>query len=393
MTALTIRKNVAVTEIVAATLIAEKCEAFVTTEVQTKSVAKEGTTTDKPEGPGPMTGFEHLPETDVLVSSLVPGFYLRQAGTDSAHIRLLVDAAGAVKLPPILVQKNGCRIIDGMHRVEAAKLRGERTIRARVLDCSDEEALVLAIKTNIQHGLPLSKADRISGAKRILAAHLDWSDRAVAEIAGLSAKTIASLRNRTTTEAQAQAQGKRLGRDGKRRPLSAADGRRRAAEYIDAHPEASLREVAREADVSLGTVHDVRERLRRGSDPVRSDRRRSNGDSGDRADPAQSAATVVPASSSLPTLRPRTARSSVQQLDWPTISSRLAGDPALKYTEGGRAFLRWMSMHSTKADEWQEFIDAIPMHWLKDVSRVADTVSAEWRDFAERLRSRQAAAS
>jgi ParB-like chromosome segregation protein Spo0J len=365
----------------------------VTAQVEQKPVAEVSATTDKHDRTGLMSGFEHLPETDVMVSSLVPGFYLRQAGTDSTHIRLLVDAAGAVKLPPILVQKNGCRIIDGMHRVEAAKLRGEATIRARVLDCSDEEALVLAIKTNIQHGLPLSKADRISGAKRILAAHLDWSDRAVAEIAGLSAKTIASLRNRTTTEAQAQ--GKRLGRDGKRRPLSAAEGRRRAAEYIDAHPEASLREVAREADVSLGTVHDVRERLRRGSDPVRGERERSSADGAAKknAEPAGLRAADRPSLPPPSTLRARTVRTNIQQLDWPTIAARLAGDPALKYTEGGRAFLRWMSAHSTKADEWQEFIDAIPMHWLKDVSRVAETVSAEWRDFAERLRNRQAAAS
>lgn len=358
-----------------------------TTQVEQKPIAEVSDAIDGNNATEAPTGYEHVPETDVPVSSLVPGFYLRQAGTDSTHVRLLVDAAGAVRLPPILVQKNGCRIIDGMHRVEAAKLRGEPAIRARVIDCSDEEALVLAIKTNIQHGLPLSKADRISGAKRILAAHLDWSDRAVAEIAGLSAKTIASLRNRTSTENQAQ--GKRLGRDGKRRPLSAAEGRRRAAEYIDAHPEASLREVAREADVSLGTVHDVRERLRRGSDPVRNER--------GRAAETAAAATTVRTTDRPPlppsTLRARTGRPHVQQLDWPTIAARLAGDPALKYTEGGRAFLRWMGAHSTKADEWQEFIDAIPLHWLADVSRVADTVSAEWRDFAERLRNRQAAAS
>lgn len=119
-----------------------------------------------------------------------------------------------------------CRIIDGTHRVEAAKLRGKQNINARIIDCGDEDALILAINSNIQHGLPLSKADRISGAKRILAAHPDWSDRVVAEIAGLSAKTIASLRNRSMGT---KFTGKRLGRDGKRRPLSAAEGRRRAA--------------------------------------------------------------------------------------------------------------------------------------------------------------------
>lgn len=347
-----------------------------------------------------MSGIEHMPETDVQVSSLVPGFYLRQAGTDPAHIRLLADAAGTTKLPPILVQEGNYRIIDGMHRVEAAKLRGEVTIRARLIDCTDGEALVLAIKSNVLHGLPLSKADRISGAKRVLAAHTDWSDRAVAEISGLSAKTIASLRNRATDEMQFR--GKRLGRDGRRRPLSAAEGRRRAAAYIGAHPEAPLREVAREADVSLGTVHDVRERLRRGWDCATQERGRQLAIAPVRPADGMSAPAPLPrnalpgspmSGSPLPAspLRARVGRNPQQPLPWPTIAPKLAGDPALKYTEGGRAFLRWMAARSAQADEWREFIDAIPMHWLRDVSQVAETMSAEWREFAERLRGRHAA--
>ena len=360
-------------------------------------------------------GIEHMPETDVQVSSLVPGFYLRQAGTDPAHIRLLADAAGTTKLPAILVQEGNYRIIDGMHRVEAAKLRGEVTIRARLIDCTDGEALVLAIKSNVLHGLPLTKADRISGAKRVLAAHPDWSDRAVAEISGLSAKTIASLRNRATDEMQFR--GKRLGRDGRRRPLSAVEGRRRAAAYIGAHPEAPLREVAREADVSLGTVHDVRERLRRGWDCATQERGRQLAMAPVR--PAEGISAPVPLPGSpLPAsplsgsplsgsplsgsplsgsplsgslVRARVGRTPQQSLPWPRIASKLAGDPALKYTEGGRAFLRWMAARSAQADEWREFIDAIPMHWLRDVSQVAETMSAEWREFAERLRGRHAA--
>src|ERR1039458_10339815 len=136
-----------------------------------------------------------VPEVSVPISLLVPGFHLRQEGTDPAHVRLLADAAGSVQLPSILVQKSGSRIIDGLHRLEVAKLRGEWAISARIVDCTDSEALVLAIKTNTLHGLPVSRADRISGAKRMLAAHPDWSDRAVAGITGLSAKSIASLRN------------------------------------------------------------------------------------------------------------------------------------------------------------------------------------------------------
>ena len=230
---------------------------FELTEVSDAAIANSS-------NPDPMRMIEQLPEISVPIGSLVPGFHLRHEGTDIAHVRLLADAAGSVELPSILVQKSGSRIIDGMHRIEVAKLRGEWNITARIVDCTDDEALVLAIKSNTLHGLPLTRADRISSAKRILGTHADWSDRAVAGITGLNAKAIASLRNSSAGDMQFD--GKRLGRDGKRRPVMPAEGRRRAAEYINAHPEASLREVARETDVSLGTVHDVRERIRRGAD-------------------------------------------------------------------------------------------------------------------------------
>jgi ParB-like chromosome segregation protein Spo0J len=336
--------------------------------------------------PDPMSLIEQLPEVNVPVGSLVPGFHLRHEGTDAAHVRLLADASGSVKLPAILVQKHGSRIIDGMHRVEAAKLRGEWTIGARIVDCTDSEALVLAVRSNTLHGLPLSRADRISSAKRILAAHVDWSDRAVAGITGLSAKAIASLRNSTTGSTQFE--GKRLGRDGKRRPVMPAEGRRRAAEYINAHPEASLREVARETDVSLGTVHDVREKIRRGADHAA-------------GTPDQPAENVAARPVAVPALVPpapvgiihgggaRTA----PRLAWPAISAKLTADPALRYTDGGRAFLRWMALHSMQADEWREFIDAIPQHWLKEVSRIAVSMSEEWQQFANRLGTKLEAAS
>lgn len=334
--------------------------------------------------PYAMNGLENLPEIDIPLRSLSPGFYLRQAGMDASHIRLLAEAADSVELQPILVQRNGSRVIDGMHRIEAAKLRGEQSIRARFVDCTDAEALVFAIRSNVLHGLPLSRADRISGAKRILAAHRDWSDRAVAGVVGLNAKTIALLRNRSTEELQFH--GKRLGRDGKRRPLSAAEGRKRAAEYIDSHPEASLREVAREADVSLGTVHDVRERIRSGTEHLTGKEGRSAEEVRGRSSTGVTACPPLQAT----VLGVHAEKRNPAQLDWPTISSKLAGDPTLKYTEGGRAFLRWMAAHATQADRWREFTDAIPAYWLRDVSQVADSVSAEWREFAQWLRRRQA---
>jgi ParB-like chromosome segregation protein Spo0J len=333
--------------------------------------------------PDPMSLVGQLPEVSVPIGSLIAAFYLRQAGTDPAHVRLLADAASSVDLPAVLVQKQGWRLIDGMHRLEAAKLRGERSIRARVVDCSDEEALVLAVKSNTLHGLPLARADRISGAKRILSAHPDWSDRVIAGMAGLSARTIASLRNSTIGEAAFI--GKRLGRDGKRRPVVSEEGRLRAAEYIRAHPDASLRQVASATDVSLGTAHSVREKLRQGTEPTVAATHRRPGPESPAAGPAEPAVRMP---AQVTTMLPRSAC-----LNWSAISAKLAGDPTLRYTAGGRAFLRWMSLHAMQADEWREFIDAIPQRWAGEVARVAASMSDEWQEYSRTLQAREETAS
>ncbi|MEV6835744.1 ParB N-terminal domain-containing protein [Streptomyces sp. NPDC051133] len=366
-----------------------------------------------------LKNFEKLPARDVPINALSTGVALRQGGTDSAHIQLLIDAAGTAELPPILVQMDGYRVIDGLHRVEAARLRGDTSIKARFLDCSDSEALVIGMKANGSHGLPLSKSDRVSGARRVLTSHPDWSDRAIAGITGLSAKTIASLRDRS---ADAPLDGKRVGRDGRRRPVDAAEGRRRAAEYITAHPNAPLRQVARETDVSLGTVHDVSARLRRGDSPERDGRRRPAAHS----QPVQPLQPLQP----MAPVRPMHAGHPVRPADdmagpaavvsgggprvplrvapspdgapvhrrnhtdappsWATVAAKMATDPAIRYNAGGREFLRWMQLHATDPDEeWRELVDAVPSHWLGVVAPIAERIAREWGLLAERLKAKQ----
>jgi ParB-like chromosome segregation protein Spo0J len=328
---------------------------------------------------------DQLPVVEVPLSSLDRGLFLRGSGTDPTHVRLLADAANSSDLPPILVQKSSSRIVDGMHRFAAAKLRGEKTIRTRLINCTDEDAFILAVKSNTLHGLPLSRTDRIFGAKRILTWHPDWSDRAVGMAAGLSAKTIAGLRRLSNDGVQQS--GKRLGRDGKRRPVAGADGRRRAADYIAARPDASLRAIAREADVSLGTAQDVRARVQRGMDPITTGQQSSSAersaDPGSPADRQQSGNGAVP----------RDVRRTTSQQNWTEISAKLMNDPSLKYSEGGRAFIRWMTLHAENTREWREFTDAVPAHWLKDISLIADSIRQEWCEFAEQLRRRQSLAT
>jgi ParB-like chromosome segregation protein Spo0J len=334
----------------------------------------------------PTDMIDRLPVFSVSLSSLKPGFFLRQSGTDDAHVQLLVDAASASELPAILVQENSLRVVDGMHRIEAARLRGEECINARFVDCSDEEAFMLAVKSNTLHGLPLSRADRIDGARRILEWHADWSDRAVAAAAGLSAKTVAGLRR---SDAEVHDLNKRLGRDGKRRPVTGVEGRRRAAGYLMTHPRASLREVAREADVSLGTAHDVRAKLRQGLDPVAVGQRNPAEEQESQGSDREGRRDWISPSNGS-SLRPR--RQGSPPSSWSAISPKLAKDPTIRYTERGRAFLCWMDTRMMQPGDWGDFVDAIPPHWMDDISLIADSVGDAWREFATQLRARQSSA-
>lgn len=310
---------------------------------------------------------DQSPVRELPLDSLGRGPFRRVTGTDEAHVRLLAEVANFDELPPILVQRGSLRVIDGAHRLEAAKARGEKLIRARVVDCTDDDAYVLAVCANTLDGLPLCRADRVASARRILGWHPDWSDRAIGTVTGLSAGTVGGIRQESASEAGQFT--KRLGRDGRRRPVTALKGRERAAEYIAAWPDAPLREVARQTDVSLGTAADVRARMRRGLDPVIPGGDGRGGGGGRRQGRHPAAA-------------PR----------WPQLAPKLADDPSLRYTEGGRAFLRWMTTLMTGTAQWREFADAVPAHWLDDVGRVAEQASEEWRCFAEHLRRRQGSA-
>jgi hypothetical protein len=164
--------------------------------------------------------------TLVPISALVVDGSPRSAGADSGHIRLLAELSGT--LPPITVHRPTMRVIDGMHRVRAAMLNGRSEIEARLLDCDENVAFVLAVKANVTHGLPLSQADRAAAAERIILDNPQWSDRAVAAAAGLSDKTVSRIRASSSAERPQSEQPARPGRPappaGRRHP--AAAGRR-----------------------------------------------------------------------------------------------------------------------------------------------------------------------
>ena len=260
---------------------------------------------------------------EVPITSLLPADTPRFGRPDPEHAMALAEVGP--DLPPVLVRRQSMRVIDGMHRLGAVELRGDRTIRARFFDGSEEEAFLLAVSLNVTHGLPLKIAERRSAAQRIVKLRPDMSDRSIARIAGLAAKTVAGIR-RSASEDVPQLDN-RLGSDGRWRPLRPAEGRRIAGELFVEQPEAPLRRIARQAGISVGTARDVRERVRRGEDPTPPRQRPgSAGSAGEAIDRRASGGVDRPSA----------------PVDQRALLGTLQRDPSLLYSDAGRSLLRWL---------------------------------------------------
>ncbi|WP_318306149.1 ParB/RepB/Spo0J family partition protein [Amycolatopsis solani] len=290
---------------------------------------------------------------NVPIRDLAPFAAAPRTVEDAEHVRLLAESA--IAPPPIVVHRATTQVIDGLHRVRAAQSRGETTIAAVFFDGDVKEAFVLAVKLNAMHGLPLTLADRKAAAREILFLYPQWSDRRIAGVAGLSPKTVAAIRRRSDGEIP-----RPTGRLASNGVLyrSTEQARRRAAELFEADPDASAREVALAAGVSVTTAKDVRKRLRGGEEPV--SRKESK--------PARAAAIGTAGPGADPAY----------------VLDRMRRDPALRFTESGRAVLRWLEVPFGGAD-LKTVVDKIPSHCAPGLAEVARQRSRDWDQLAELL--------
>lgn len=307
----------------------------------------------------------------VPVTSLRASESPRVSGEDPEHIRALAETDG--ELPPIIVHRTTMRVIDGMHRLRAAELRDEHEIKVRFFDGNESDAFILAVRANIAHGLPLSLADRKSAAARIIAANPQWSDRLIASKAGLAAKTVGSMRG------QSGSAEVRVGQDGRVRPISGSEGRQIAGELITDNPRLSLRQVARAAGISPETVRDVRSRLSRGEDPTLPAQpprpRRAAED-----EPLPEARKIpLACSGTVPPREPVT--------DLPSVLHQLRVDPALRFSEAGRALLKILDAHTVINEKFDNLVDTVPAHCRSTVASAARECAQVWRSFATHLDS------
>ncbi|UPZ26782.1 ParB/RepB/Spo0J family partition protein [Streptomyces sp. LRE541] len=313
----------------------------------------------------------------------------RLSGADNEHVRLLAESD--TELPPILVNRRTMSVVDGMHRVRAAELRGQEKIEAVFCECDDEEAFVLAVKANISHGLPLPRSDRNAAAERIVSSHPEWSDRAIASVTGLSHKTVGAIRRRASGEIPHS--HTRLGRDGRERPVDAAEGREQAGRILAERPGVSLREVAREAGVCTATVRDVRDRLRRGEAPVGPTRRGPgtappNTPSDAAAEAAPAAAPQAAGALPRPKALARIDGGADHDVDLAGLIQNLRKDPSLRFSESGRTLLRLLDVCTVGPQEWTRISENVPPHRAEIIVSAARACSRAWQDFATELERR-----
>lgn len=311
---------------------------------------------DVADAPGPRgQGDPHSsrPTATVPIDQLRRGPVLRVMGEDQAYARLL--ALTPLPLPPILVDRSSMRVIDGMHRVLAARLRGETEIVVAFFEGDEAELFVAAVQANIEHGKPLSLADREHAAERIIGLHADWSDRVIAETCGLAPRTVAGIRRRATSEhPQLHA---RMGKDGRARPIDPVPGRQRIVNAVTADPNASLQKIASTTGTSVGTVRDVRRRLARGEDPIPL---RGVG----RHELPKSEHMAVASDSS-----------------W-------ADDSACASTDEANGFARWFDANRVRVEECETHVNAVPLSRTYTAIAEAQARARAWLTFAAALENR-----
>jgi hypothetical protein len=323
----------------------------------------------------------------VPVESLLPADSPRLEGLSRDHVQALAESG--TEFEPILVHRDVGRVVDGMHRLQAAILRGERDIVVRYVEGSLADLFIWSVKANISHGLPLNLKDRKAAVARILASHPHWSDRAIAAVTGVSPKTVGTARGRLSSEESPHSNQStaRIGRDGRARPVDMPERREKAWALLTEGADVTLREVAEEAGVSISTVHRMRQGLRSCPAIPLSEEQTSappTDSSKERGAISASHTVAAPqqrshlASIPNPTVQPpgETPGTRVRAMD------TLSNDPSIRLTDSGRALLRWLNGQAQGLAAGERLLAAVPPHCARAVAEVASHYAKEWERLA-----------
>lgn len=322
-----------------------------------------------------LAAIEQLQVTKIPIQSIYASYSPRLTGENIQHVRTLAQALDG--LPPIIVHRETMRVIDGMHRLLAAQMCGETEIEVRFFEGNENDSYVLSVKSNVAHGLPLSLADRKAAAARIICLFPAWSDRMIASVTGLSAKTVASVRARCKNEdpSQQSISETRMGRDGRLRPSNMEERRQLASSLIRDNPDASLRWIAERAGISPETARNVRATQTADKQP-----------DGHSVGPA---ATIAASSEqTFPDTKKRGHRQRLKTLGGgKSALDILRGDPAFRSSITGRSLLQLLAFPSLLNRYGGNLIAHVPDHCRPSVAQAARECATAWGIYASEIES------
>jgi hypothetical protein len=278
------------------------------------------------------------PSVRVALSALSLGESPRITPIDADHVSVLAELDAEV-LPPIVVHRATMNVIDGWHRLAAARQRGDTDIHAIYFDGTADEAFIEGVRANVSHGRPLTLRDRRRAAHRVISTHPDWSDRAISRACGLSPKTVARER-RAVAPAGTVADG-RIGLDGRVRPIDPEARRAEVVRLLEQRPDASPAVIADIVGVSPSTVRGIRRRLLGGS-------------------PEQSS------------------RPSADAHDW-------QNDLAFRSTAEAASLFAWFEAHAIDDDAWASLVEGAPLSRAYLLADRARTIAQSWQRLAAAL--------
>lgn len=305
-------------------------------------------------------GAQHEAGT-VSIDAVHVGQSLRAAGIDPLHVAALAEVAEL--WPPIVLNRADSSLIDGHHRIAAARQLGLRELRVTWFDGSPDDAYLEFVRCNVGHGLPLTLAERRHAARQMLHCYAERSDRAIASVCGVSPTTIARLRKDLGPAAwpgdgTRDSKG-RVGRDGRVRPINGMALRARIARELASRPEASLRAIAGTVGASPETVRSVRNELRNGASVAKYE---------SVAEPdAVSVLDVAPVES---------------------CAALPSEDRAFTDRDGGQEFADWFVTTSVEQlDPWLH-VEAVPLSRVYEIADAARCRAEFWNRFAKALETR-----
>ena len=319
--------------------------------------------------------------SQVALGSLTEAQGLRVGGLDPGHVGVLAELGG--RWPPVLVWGPDNQIVDGYHRVAAARKLGLKSLEVEWFEGPAEATLIEAIRRNAKHGLPLTLRDRSGAAERVLSQQPQWSDRRIGLLCGLTAKTVARIRlERGGQCAEIPEHAARVGIDGRVRPSRPNESRRRVLRALEQNPHGSLRSIASIAEVSPETVRKVRRALQEGSrnelGPASEDDTVFTVVVFDRDEGKRPVSAV-----GLPAATDR------EPMAWePTDREPVAWEPdvALSTCASADGLLEWLSSGSVY--EWPAFVDHVPLGRIYEVAEECRRRAQAWATFARALEAR-----